>query len=130
MTTMLSRLRRHLLAGKMKRLIKRATTAIYSGCAEPLDVQDLAIKIVNSNRSGALLRAFIAIRFAAEAGREAPYNGYMTNKILNEVLSGDAELAMYDPEPILGLQKARAGVALAERQVHFFLGRIAYEAEA
>ena len=110
------------LSWQMRRRIKLATEVIYS---EQFDLNAIVRNLAPNNKSLNLLRAYIAIRFAADTklGKEI-----RMDDVLREIRS--SELFLNDPEacqPILDLRKAEAKVSLLKAEIELATDRLAPE---
>ncbi len=106
----------------MKRLTKNATRLIYS---EKFDFNDLVKHLTKNTHSNNLLRAYIAIRIAAEKklNKTAQISDILKEMHASEVLLTAPELH----QTILDLRKAEAQKSIVQAEIEFSMDRLAPE---
>jgi hypothetical protein len=119
---MITNIRKIFLIWQMRRLIKNATRSVYS---ENFDFDDLLKHLTNDTNSNNLLRAYIAIRIAAEKklNKTAPMSDILKEIRASEVSLADSELH----QTIIDLRKAEAQKSLVQAETEFYMDRLAPE---
>lgn len=119
---MMTDIRECLLAWQMRRWIKAAIRAVYS---EQFDVDAMARDIAGNSNNSKLLRAYIAIRIAADTKL---HREYQTGKVLEEVRSAEMQWRDLDEsQTVLALRRAEAAQSLAAAAIEFAIARVAPE---
>lgn len=119
---MTNSIRKIFLVWKIRRLIKNATRLIYS---ENFDFNDLVKHLTDNTNSNNLLRAYIAIRIAAEKklNKTAQMSDILKEMRASEVLLTAPELH----QTIFDLRKAEAQKSLVQAEMEFYMDRLAPE---
>ena len=119
---MITSIRKFFLVWRLRRLIKNATRLIYS---EKFDINDLLKHLTNNTNRNNLLRAYIAIRIAAE--KKLNKTAQMPD-ILKEIHA--SEVLLTAPElhqTVFDLRKVEAQKSLVQAEMEFYMDRLAPE---